>query len=299
MQCVRPIRLQIKHKSGRPSFQYPDGLLVPCGKCIGCRIKARSEWSLRMLHELESHNDSCFITLTYNDRHLPDHGSLRKRDMELFLKRLRKSLGERRIRYFGCGEYGDTTDRPHYHLIIFGLSLGKDDRNLVKVNWPYADWNVPAISRKAFGLVEPDSIRYVAQYIDKKFTGELAEEEYVRKNREPIFKRCSIGLGRAYCDLHRDRLVDDQCVHFRGAELSLPRYYVKRLGLTNELSKAKSIERDIEVVKHYTGVETDSELLYKYASPEEVRSYIEGVANAKKQHELNLQARITLKNTKI
>ena len=126
MYCVQPITIQV-----RPDGKALQNLEVPCGKCIGCRIAKRKEWSLRMLHELTYHPQSSFVTLTYDDYHLPPCCSLKKRHLQLFLKRLRKNLGERRIKYFACGEYGGQTMRPHYHAILFGSGLTREDKNRV------------------------------------------------------------------------------------------------------------------------------------------------------------------------
>ena len=86
MQCTAPITL---FKVGKQ--YYPQGLQVPCGKCLACRIKNRKEWQIRMLHELNYHDDAVFLTLTYSDEYLPDNNTLVKRDLQLFIKRLRKN----------------------------------------------------------------------------------------------------------------------------------------------------------------------------------------------------------------
>ena len=192
MQCEHPYRL-LKNID---LVKYPQGIDVPCGQCLLCRIARRKEWSMRMLHELDRYNDSVFLTLTYNDANLPENGSLRRTDLQKFFKRLRKQLDKdgRKIRYFACGEYGSQTQRPHYHAIIYGLSLRPQDKQLVMDCWKLCDWN-PAIIKGAFGLVEADSIRYVAQYIDKKYTGDLAETEYTLKGRDPVFKVQSLCLS--------------------------------------------------------------------------------------------------------
>ena len=119
MQCTKPITL---FKVGTKT--YPLGLEVPCGKCLHCRKKQRSEWAMRLYHELGYHQDSVFLTLTYNDKSLPKNDSLVKRDLQLFFKRLRKALpSDKKIKYFACGEYGDDKECPHYHAIVFGLGL--------------------------------------------------------------------------------------------------------------------------------------------------------------------------------
>ena len=91
-----------------------------------------------------------------------------------------------------CGEYGDRFGRPHYHAIIFGLSQSKRDKDLISSKWPFG--------RCYYGSAEPDSIRYVAQYIDKKFSGDLAQTEYDEKKRAPVFRVSSLGLGKAYLE---------------------------------------------------------------------------------------------------
>lgn len=297
MQCVNPVRIY-PDKQTRIKPRYPDGLLVPCGKCIACRIKRRQEWSTRMLHEMEAHDDSVFLTLTYSDNFLPDRASLRKRDCQLFYKRLRKSLGNRRIRYFGCGEYGDTSGRPHYHHIIFGLSLRPNDRQMVMDAWPYTDWTIPVISQKSFGLVEPDSIRYVAQYVDKKFTGDLAQSEYIDKGREPVFHICSQGLGRDYVDRHADQIKNNLSLTVNGVKQSLPRYYVNRLNLDVSSLKDDAYIQECDIVSHYSGYDYSRDEAYKVLKPDEVLKIEEGIKNAKAQHELNLYAKIASKQSK-
>ena len=109
---------------------------VPCGKCIGCRLEYSRQWANRCMLELQYHDSSYFVTLTYNEEHVPRsyYGNpetgealpsltLCKRDFQLFMKRLRKRFSDDTIRFFMCGEYGPTTFRPHYHAILFGLHL--------------------------------------------------------------------------------------------------------------------------------------------------------------------------------
>lgn len=102
---------------------------VPCGKCPGCRLDYTRQWANRMILELEESKKALFITLTYRNEDLPiaDNGdpTLCKRDVTLWLKRLRKHLSRKdiRIRYYLAGEYGTKTQRPHYHAILFGVSV--------------------------------------------------------------------------------------------------------------------------------------------------------------------------------
>ena len=153
---------------------------VPCGKCPDCRADLAREWSNRCLLELEDNdNIGCFVTLTYNDFNLPiddDGPTLRKRDFQLFMKRLRFHFQNSRIRFFACGEYGSRTHRPHYHVILFGLGLQDfPDAFAKKCNklgqplfvsdtlskiWPYG--------YHLIGSVTKESCDYVARYTLKK-----------------------------------------------------------------------------------------------------------------------------------
>lgn len=76
-----------------------DIFQLPCGKCRGCRLEKSRQWALRIMHEASLYDDNCFVTLTYDDEHLPKDGSLVKKDFQLFMKKLRKKF-DSRIRFF-------------------------------------------------------------------------------------------------------------------------------------------------------------------------------------------------------
>lgn len=129
--------------------QYIDCIQVPCGKCIGCRLEYSRQWANRCMLELKDHDSAYFVTLTYNDWHVPlsqyevqgeiqTAQSLRKRDFQLFMKRLRKAFPDQKIRFFAAGEYGSHTYRPHYHAILFGLKLDDlETYGMSSQNFPY------------------------------------------------------------------------------------------------------------------------------------------------------------------
>ena len=158
------------------------GILIPCGKCIGCRLDYSRRWADRMMLELETAGCGVFLTLTYDNDNilwLDDNesgekvGTLVKRDCQLFMKRLRKYYGDLSIRFFLAGEYGDKTKRPHYHCIFFGVSLinigdciyfGKNE---LGQNY-YTSENLTRIWSKGHVLVANVSWQtcaYVARYI--------------------------------------------------------------------------------------------------------------------------------------
>lgn len=130
--------------------------------------------------EASEHEFSAFVTLTYNEENLPKGNSLCKRDLQLFLKLLRKRIFPRLIRYYACGEYGTESLRPHYHLILFGISPLEAD--LVQRCWPRGF--------TCTGTAEAKSMSYVAQYVVKKMNHARNPK---LMGREPEFQLMSRG----------------------------------------------------------------------------------------------------------
>ena len=173
-------------KCFNPYFKYEFGrghLPFPCGCCPACRAQKAMEWTLRMYLESLYHNEVAFVTLTYDNEHLPEHNSLSPVDLQSFLKRLRRRL-EYKIRYFACGEYGDKFGRAHYHLIIFGLKF----EDYFKV---YDAWQMGRVECEKPNL---EAFKYVAGYVNKKI-GRQKDWKLNHPNQYPMFQRASLGLG--------------------------------------------------------------------------------------------------------
>lgn len=153
-----------------------------------CRIDRRRVWVHRMCLEALCHPESAFVTLTYDQEHLPHAGSLIPRDLQLWLKRLRKQVGP--VRFFGVGEYGDQTWRPHYHAAVFGIGRGHSD--LVRETWGQGHTLV--------GDLTLHSASYVAGYVTKKMTGKDDER---LGGRHPEFARMSLRPGIGALSIQR------------------------------------------------------------------------------------------------
>lgn len=229
MQCLHP--LVIKNPNLFFNGDMRQTIEVPCGHCVACRIARSREWAVRLLHESEFWDDFCFVTLTYDDEHLVSP-SLVPRDLTLFFKKLRRDLGDRRIKYFACGEYGDRFGRPHFHSIIFGL--GTSDTKLIQDNWNKGYVKV--------GTLTYQSCRYVAGYVQKKLYGKGAEY-YEENGLVPPFSRCSKGLGLEYVDKYWNKLYSMGRVTVGGVPMALPRYYTKKLDFDKYLIYDSSIEQ--------------------------------------------------------
>lgn len=211
MSCPVPIRIFDK-KSGKTRY-------VPCGHCLQCRIDKRNEWTWRMSHELED-KDGVFLTLTIDDEHLVSR-SVYPRSVQLFLKRLRKRLGDRRIKYIFVGEYGSIDQRPHYHAIISGLSCGRymtfdrGDYDVIRSSWSYGYISMsPATTA---------NIRYTLKYLDKQLSDDEWNEKYPGLNKP--FRLVSKGIGRAWLVRNLFKVQSDRGFFVRGKLRPLPRYY--------------------------------------------------------------------------
>lgn len=196
---------------------------VPCGGCIGCRLDRSRQWGMRCDHESQLHEQNSFITLTYDDHHIPENASVSPYDWNRFMRRLRKHLAPKTIRFYMGAEYGNkplpgwiTLDgnrplgRPHYHAIIFGHQFDDlvehEQRN---GNISYTSETLAKIWGKGFvtvGEANYQSACYVARYCMKKMGGEVADTHYTRIHPvtgelvkiEPEFARMSNrpGIGK-------------------------------------------------------------------------------------------------------
>lgn len=165
MPCFHPHRAWRTPSGAVELGREPrDGapLALPCGGCVGCRQASARGWALRCQLELQIHDAASFTTLTYDDANKPP--TLIKRHVQLFYKRLRKansrSKTARPIRHFTSGEYGETTGRPHYHALLYGVH--PDRKNEIEDAWGMGHARTYAIN--------PGAISYVAGYTAKKTT---------------------------------------------------------------------------------------------------------------------------------
>jgi hypothetical protein len=222
MSCYRPITLKATKRT------------VPCGKCPGCKQTRAYQWAFRLLQEERVSDSSYFITLTYDDDHLPFERTyrtskrtkcmrelfiptLRKNHLQNFFKRLRYYENGNRLKYYAVGEYGGRTKRPHYHAIIFNAK----ERN-IELAWQ--EGNI------FYGEANGNSVGYCLKYLMK---------EHGRKTKweieEPEFRLSSQGLGLSYLDEKminwhmRDLYNRRYCVLPGGVKVSMPRYYYDRL----------------------------------------------------------------------
>ena len=264
MTCYRPLQgywSAAKTEDGKRSivFNVNDALTdrplnVPCGKCTGCRLARSRDWAIRCSHEADSHACNSFLTLTYNAANLPKYGTLVPQDMRKFLGRLRDHLKPHRIRFFGCGEYGDQLSRPHYHICLFGFDFGADRVLFKRTRNGHGLYISPFLTKTwgkghaVIGDLTFESAAYTARYVMKKQGGDNAPFHYAALDysdgsiysRVPEFVRMSLGrkdgpkgLGEQWIEKYwKDVYPSDEVTLLTPKGLKRwkpPRYYDKWL----------------------------------------------------------------------
>lgn len=252
MPCVKPLLAwksnnwdDYDSKTGKGKMVFASQLGIPgselelpCGQCIGCRLDRARSWAVRCMHEASLHKTNCFLTLTYTDEKLPPLHSLRKRDLQLFTKRLRKAHPELTIRYLQCGEYGDISNRPHYHVLLFNYDFpdkvvfSRKNGNTLYLStelsflWPHGLHSI--------GELTFDSACYVSRYVLKKVTGKNAEDHYNGRTPEFITMSLKPAIGRQWYDKFKDDIYNyDKCVVRHNFITRPPKYYDRLYDLDN------------------------------------------------------------------
>lgn len=290
----------------------PEIKVVPCGKCINCRLAYSRRWADRIVLESMYHEESWFVTLTYNDFFVPEskfiddntgevisHLSLYKRDVQLFLKRLREML-DYPIRFFCAGEYGSKTLRPHYHLIIFGLKLknlnyedGKSDLYNPRRGQSGYDLFQSRLLERAWSKVLFDRVwpighvsvapcnwqtaAYVARYVTKKLDC-CSSDDYSRMNIQPPFSTCSRRPGLAYqYYLDHPEFADKGKVFYSTSDgskqISYPSFFLDKLKVDDpEKYVIIKESRSASARRSWRSLNNMVDDLYKYLSDESDRA---------------------------
>lgn len=268
MDCLSPIYVKNPHEEISPDdYAY---YRVPCGRCEACVKRHQAQWFVRLKFEQEKNFNTIFVTLTYDDEHLPEDLSVNKADVQAYHKRLRAALGDRSkdFKYYLTAEYGPSTYRPHYHAIYFSLS--PLDYPIIEKAWQNGFVSVSDCN--------DERLRYV--------TGYIIEKLFVPDGRKPLFNLISKALGACYIEKYRDwhssaSVASRSYVPYHGAKLPLPRYYKEKLYSESQrkvYAKLKSDEADENYQRAIAMVGPDE---YWRAANSRIVQYREKV---KKQH---------------
>lgn len=274
MKCASPVFIQDPATGGI--------LHVPCGRCIRCRINRAKMWSIRIMHEAKKWPSVSFVTLTYNDENLPVNGTLVKSDVQLFIKRFRKAIGPREIKYFIGGEYGDHGRRPHYHCILFGVGIS--DRPGLEQAWGKGHIHV--------GTATHDSACYVASYTLKKLSGPRAAE-YTRRGVIPEFALMSRrpGIAANYVEDNKKFLKQNAFCIVKGKKVAMPRYYADKVFSDDEKHLLHAIRQEFHE-EHFAE-------LMKLANAEHGYQALDYEKGMRKQAAIDLQTQLDMKRRKL
>lgn len=270
--------LRMKHL-----FERGEVFFTGCGSCLECRVSERKSTACKLHHESRYWKQASFVTLTYDPKFLPKNGSVNSIDPADFVKRLRAHICREfkkcrvkkkctgkcpKIKTFGCREYGEKLQRPHYHLCVFGyqfpdLSHPRNRKNdFSNKTWKTYRSKIAArlwsYGFVEIGNLEPAAAEYVCGYTVKKIRGIAKEDHYGDKLPEGVVCR-SQGIGKRYVEQYSDFLLRNGMVSFRKSNIPLPRYYKKLLKRMDE-------KKYLAAVKRWTK-EKDISSIYKAVSP--------------------------------
>lgn len=238
MSCIQP--MLVRNKANQL-------IRVPCGRCYGCLRRKQRELALRLSHDLEDNScfDSIFVTLTFDDEHLirdyvdVETGayypmpSITKECLQKFMKRLRKNLNydsrETKLSYYGSGEYGDETKRPHAHFIIY--LYGKNTcqmslKDAIKKSWTFCKWDFVNEEKCLQSGIGDGAKMYVAKHQMKKCQGTYLQY--------PYFQLRSKGIGKLFFKRDNDIDFADKngfLYYDRIKKAPVPRYYRDKLSI--------------------------------------------------------------------
>lgn len=263
MPCFHPMEAwrskRINKKTGKRSITFTKSeayvdlpVTLPCGRCIGCRLEHSRQWAIRCVHEASLYEDNCFITLTYAPQHLPENGTLVKKDFQDFMKRLRKRFGSG-VRYFHAGEYGEEKRRPHYHALLFNFDF--PDKRHVKTHRGHKYYESEALDEIwgkgmcVIGDLTFESAAYVARYVTKKMSGDYALAEYTKFSPftgeifyelQPEYATMSRrpGIGKPWLEKFSSDVYPDDFVVINGKQMRPPKYYDKAFELDHKAAFA-------------------------------------------------------------
>lgn len=207
-------------------------LEIPCGRCIGCRLERSRQWAIRCMHEASLHEHNSFATLTYDQDNIPKGGTLNPQHFVLFMKRLRKAHGPG-VRFFQCGEYGERTERPHHHALLFNFAV-PDRRPYPGTPGLYTSAHLDGLwthGATTLGPVNFDTAAYVARYSLKKVTGPMADDHYHGRVPEYATMSRRPGIGNAWLQRFASDVYPDDAVTLRGGiKCRPPKYYDSHAG---------------------------------------------------------------------
>lgn len=244
MPCLHPVTAYYAkdvNPSGKRSLVFRKDashsgipVVIACQQCVNCRVQRAAAGAIRCVHESKSHEVNSFVTLTYSPENIPESGGLCHRDFQLFMKRVRRywerNCGnyDPKIKMVMSGEYGEVSNRAHYHALLFGCDFS--DRKFYKKTKTGDTLYTSAVlddcwklGHATVGDVTYESARYVCGYVLKKILGKDADDHYM--GRRPDYITWGNGIGSDWFQSFGAASYDHDNVVINGQKMPIPRYY--------------------------------------------------------------------------
>lgn len=236
MSCINPLELQIKD-----SFGHRLNIKTDCRHCLNCMIKRTMQIEFLTNKELNtvyrSGRSAAFVTLTYDDNHLPynENGflTLRRDHIRNWFKNIRRQMDyyneKISFKVLYCGEYGDgshsssrsgaSTHRPHYHVVFLGLGPEQVKKYTRKL-WKFGLCDI--------GPLSSGGVRYLCKYMTKSMPDkDIKNLREIAKVENPFFFH-SIGIGKQWIMENLDKIVEDEFTfNLFGKKQLYPSYIMK------------------------------------------------------------------------
>lgn len=234
---------------------------VPCGHCSECLNVHAKGLAYRILKEAQVHDECYFLTLTYDDDHIPKGRSLVKEEISIFNKRLKNKLRYNGLksdfRFYAIGEYGGKSLRPHYHVIYFGLPI--NDLKFYCFNEKkdpiYNSDFINSVWEKGFVTIENVGVGaafYVARYCDKKKLRHVSSADWQKLNLVPEFSVMSRmpGIGAsAYPEVVKAIFNQQYVLYYKNQSFPISKYYLDRFKKEYEFSpELLAFEKNTEMI---------------------------------------------------
>jgi len=281
MKCFSPITLN------------ETKIVAPCGRCYACLRNKQREWYVRITEEMKVSKNAFFVTLTYDNDHLPiDHQGnayVSKQDVTYFRKRLYKNMGSPSdFRYYLASEYGPNTMRPHYHAILFNVT--EEDpiklHALLQKSWSKQK-KVGSRERDYFCHPRGITVERVNENRIGYVTGYVMDSKKDLQCGKKVFSLKSKGLGKSYLSSksrvawHKKNPLDNNYYPLPdGKKMALPEYYRNKIYSEEQKEEVKKHNKNKNWISHVTSVNI-----------EQLEKQKRTKANAKRRYEKLLKNR--------
>jgi hypothetical protein len=185
-----------------------DGTEVACRYCWQCKSNRVNDLVGRCIAESKYAKKTYAITLTYAETAGVKSVTLEYKDVQTFLKRLRRRYGK--VRYICAGEYGTARGRAHWHIVIFFKEKYPEPGNMPQLrfgeelppNEYRVDWEP---WEHGFSYFQPaalagEEFQYLMKYALKDQELDSSDAKLSMSKKPPLGHEFIMNLAREHVD---------------------------------------------------------------------------------------------------